>query len=80
MLVKPQFEASREEVGSGGVVRSESVRESVLARVNAGMEEEGFSRGAATPSPFGDGWRSNIETFVHYRLRSDGGGKHAYAT
>jgi 23S rRNA (cytidine1920-2'-O)/16S rRNA (cytidine1409-2'-O)-methyltransferase len=32
-LIKPQFEAGREQVGKGGVVRSDEVREAVVARI-----------------------------------------------
>jgi 23S rRNA (cytidine1920-2'-O)/16S rRNA (cytidine1409-2'-O)-methyltransferase len=35
VLVKPQFEAGREQVGRGGVVRDEGVRLEVLARIRA---------------------------------------------
>ncbi len=50
-LVKPQFEAAREDVGEGGVVRSESVRHAVLERVRAGMEESGFCVEGVCDSP-----------------------------
>jgi len=32
-LIKPQFEAGRENIGKGGVVRDPAVRESVIARI-----------------------------------------------
>jgi 23S rRNA (cytidine1920-2'-O)/16S rRNA (cytidine1409-2'-O)-methyltransferase len=32
-LIKPQFEAGRKDVGAGGVVRSEAVREAVVERI-----------------------------------------------
>ena len=44
-LVKPQFEAPREDVGAGGVVRDVSVREAALARVRAAFEG-GWPHGA----------------------------------
>lgn len=50
-LVKPQFEASREDVGEGGVVRSESVRAAALEKVANGMREAGFSIVGSCPSP-----------------------------
>ncbi len=39
-LVKPQFEARREQVGKGGVVRSDDVRQEVLERVRRWGETE----------------------------------------
>ena len=39
ILVKPQFEAGKAQVGSGGVVRDEKVRKEVLAAVVAAVPE-----------------------------------------
>ena len=36
-LVKPQFEARRGEVGKGGIVRSDTLRADILARVQGWM-------------------------------------------
>ena len=41
-LVKPQFEAGRDEVGKGGIVSDPAVHEAVLARVTADAEALGF--------------------------------------
>ncbi len=51
-LVKPQFEAGREAVGKGGIVRDPDAREAALARVEgcvAGLE--GWTLIGATASP-----------------------------
>src|SRR5829696_8266272 len=50
-LVKPQFEAGREEVGKGGIVRDPAVHDAVIARVTAVAEALGFERCAITASP-----------------------------
>lgn len=50
-LVKPQFEARREEVGEGGVVRDAAVRARVLAEVAAGLSEAGFRVQGSCTSP-----------------------------
>lgn len=50
-LVKPQFEAAREDVGEGGVVRSAAVRKQALERVEQGMREAGFSLAGSCTSP-----------------------------
>jgi 23S rRNA (cytidine1920-2'-O)/16S rRNA (cytidine1409-2'-O)-methyltransferase len=59
-LVKPQFEAGRDQVGAGGVVRDEAVRRQVIdatvtALVDLGLELEGV-----VPSPI-RGPKGNLE-------------------
>ena len=50
-LVKPQFEAAREDVGEGGVIRSESVRLACVEKVSAAFEEVGFEVAGYCESP-----------------------------
>ena len=50
-LVKPQFEASREDVGEGGVVREERVWDESLAKVASGMRDAGFDVLGSCESP-----------------------------
>lgn len=59
-LVKPQFEAAREDVGSGGIVRDENVRLAALERVRACFEEQGFSSLRSCESPI-TGHKGNVE-------------------
>ena len=59
-LVKPQFEAPRDQVGEGGVVRDETVRQEALARVGHAMEEAGFMLGGSCTSPI-TGHKGNVE-------------------
>jgi 23S rRNA (cytidine1920-2'-O)/16S rRNA (cytidine1409-2'-O)-methyltransferase len=66
-LVKPQFEAGREEVGKGGLVTDPAVHEAVLARVSADAAAVGFVRMAMTASPI-TGATGNREFFLHLRL------------
>ena len=33
ILIKPQFEAQKAEIGKGGIVKDESIREAIIARV-----------------------------------------------
>ena len=58
-LIKPQFEAGRERVGRGGIVRDESVQEAVCAEVRSGIEALGCTILGLIPSPIegGDGNR-----------------------
>jgi 23S rRNA (cytidine1920-2'-O)/16S rRNA (cytidine1409-2'-O)-methyltransferase len=65
-LVKPQFEAGRDEVGRHGIVTDPLVHEAVLARVTAAAIAAGFSRVAMTPSPI-TGATGNQEFFLHLR-------------
>lgn len=59
-LVKPQFEAAREEVGEGGVVRDPAVRLAALERVRAAFEEGGLSVIGTCESPI-TGHKGNVE-------------------
>jgi len=66
-LVKPQFEAGRDEVGRGGLVLDTAVHEAVLARVTEAAAACGLSRIAMTPSAI-TGASGNQEYFLHLRL------------
>jgi len=50
-LVKPQFEAGRNEVGKGGVVRDPAVHERVCAEAKDWVESQGWSVLGMTESP-----------------------------
>lgn len=51
LLVKPQFEAGREEVGKGGVVRDPAVHVRVVSEIKKALESFGVEVLGATPSP-----------------------------
>lgn len=59
-LVKPQFEAPREDVGEGGVVRDPAVREAALARVREAFERAGLAVLGSCESPV-TGHKGNVE-------------------
>lgn len=65
-LVKPQFEADREEVGEGGVIRSPELQEEVLERVKAAARAEGFEVLGAISSPI-PGQKGNREFLMLLR-------------
>jgi 23S rRNA (cytidine1920-2'-O)/16S rRNA (cytidine1409-2'-O)-methyltransferase len=65
-LVKPQFEAGRDEVGKHGLVTDPGVHEAVLARVTDAAAAVGFRRVGMTPSPI-TGATGNQEFFLHLR-------------
>ncbi|MBR3225253.1 MAG: TlyA family RNA methyltransferase [Atopobiaceae bacterium] len=50
-LVKPQFEAAREDVDEGGVVRDPLVRQEALRRIEQAMRDAGFVVGGRCTSP-----------------------------
>jgi 23S rRNA (cytidine1920-2'-O)/16S rRNA (cytidine1409-2'-O)-methyltransferase len=68
-LVKPQFEAGRDEVGARGLVTDPAVHEAVLARVTEAATALGLRRLAMTPSAI-TGATGNQEYFLH--LRAEG--------
>ncbi len=59
-LVKPQFEAGREEVGKGGVVRDPIVHERVCAQAKDWVESQGWTVLGVTESPI-TGPEGNVE-------------------
>ena len=59
-LVKPQFEAGREEVGKGGVVRDPAVHERVCREAAKWVESRGWRLLGTEPSPI-TGPEGNIE-------------------
>ena len=65
-LVKPQFEAGREEVGKGGVVRDPGVHERVCAEASAWVETQGWTVVGITPSPI-TGPEGNVEFLLGAR-------------
>lgn len=60
VLVKPQFEAGRREVGRGGVVRSPAVHRRVLEELAAWFAEHGFGLRGLVTSPI-RGPAGNVE-------------------
>jgi 23S rRNA (cytidine1920-2'-O)/16S rRNA (cytidine1409-2'-O)-methyltransferase len=65
LLVKPQFEVGRGEVGSGGIVRDADQRERVVKEVNQSAEALGLVVHGVIESPI-TGADGNVEFLVHY--------------
>ncbi|WP_431804914.1 TlyA family RNA methyltransferase [Halobacillus andaensis] len=65
-LIKPQFEAGREQVGKRGIVRDPDVHFNVVRTILSFASEYGFKAQAVTFSPItgGDG---NIEFLAHFQ-------------
>ncbi len=64
VLVKPQFEAGRELVGKGGIVRDESAQRATVAKVEAALLELGCLRTEWIESPILGG-EGNREFLLH---------------
>jgi 23S rRNA (cytidine1920-2'-O)/16S rRNA (cytidine1409-2'-O)-methyltransferase len=71
-LVKPQFEAGRDAVPRGGVVRDPAVWERVLADLSEHAEEAGLHAVRAIRSPI-TGTDGNVEFLVDLRMRKADG-------
>jgi 23S rRNA (cytidine1920-2'-O)/16S rRNA (cytidine1409-2'-O)-methyltransferase len=70
LMVKPQFEVGREQLGSGGVVREPELRAAAVRRVAAGAAELQLGVAGVTASPL-PGPSGNVEYFLW--LRRDAG-------
>ena len=65
-LIKPQFEAGREAVGKGGIVRDMNVHRETVSRVVAGIAQAGLSPLELTYSPI-KGADGNVEYLLYSR-------------
>lgn len=74
-LIKPQFEAGREKVGKGGVVRDESVHRQVIESIRGFAEQIGLVVQGVTESPI-TGPKGNRE-FLIYLLKTNENCLHA---
>jgi len=67
LLVKPQFEAGREHVGKGGIVRDPAAHQLAVHRVEASVREHGGQALALIDSPI-LGMEGNREFLLHARF------------
>ncbi len=70
-LVKPQFEAGREQVGKNGIVRDPAVHREVIARVDGYAHACGFASLGVSFSPV-RGAKGNVEYLLHLRVPEAG--------
>jgi len=69
-LIKPQFEAGRDQVRRGGLVTDPAVHRTVLEDVTAALASSaGMTAVAVMPSPL-RGAKGNIEFLGHFRVRA----------
>lgn len=68
-LIKPQFEAEREEVQRGGVIKDDAVHQKVVDKIVEGMKEFGFDSQGVIESPIAGAASGNKE-FLAYFVRA----------
>jgi 23S rRNA (cytidine1920-2'-O)/16S rRNA (cytidine1409-2'-O)-methyltransferase len=68
ILVKPQFEVGKEQVGKGGIVRSQAAREEAVETVSQFAASIGLERMGLILSPI-QGTDGNSEYLIHWKLR-----------
>ena len=68
ILIKPQFELEKREVGKGGIVRDASLHQKAIERVSAAAAECSLEILGVRPSHL-TGAEGNQEFFLHARAR-----------
>jgi len=68
VLIKPQFEASKHEIGAGGIVRDDRIRQTIVDVTIDGIEKYGFECKGVIDSPI-VGAKGNKE-FLAYFVRN----------
>lgn len=72
-LIKPQFEAGRNEVGKGGVVRDPEIHRQVLVKILQSAAKNGFVTMGLVASPL-RGPAGNVEFLAEFRRGTPGNG------
>ncbi len=67
VLIKPQFEARKDQIGRGGIVKNESVHQEVIERVTNGIKNYGFDLMGTIDSPI-LGATGNKEFLAYFRI------------
>ena len=65
VLIKPQFEAERRDVGRGGIIKDPEVHKRVIDHVVAGIQTYGFKSHGVTESPI-EGSSGNKEFLAYF--------------
>ena len=66
LMVKPQFEVGKEQVGAGGVVRDPALRSDAVRRIAGAAWDLGLGVAGVVASPL-PGPSGNVEYFLHLR-------------
>ena len=70
LMVKPQFEVGKGQVGTGGVVRDAALRSQAVRRIAAAAWDLGLGTAGVVASPL-PGPSGNVEYFLHLRRGAD---------
>ncbi len=70
-LIKPQFEAGKDQVGKGGVVRDEETRNKIIEDISEFCKNEGWEPQGVTPSPI-LGPKGNKEFLIYLKRNTAG--------
>ncbi|MBF0202354.1 MAG: TlyA family RNA methyltransferase [Desulfamplus sp.] len=70
-LVKPQFEAGRERLGKGGVVREPAVRQAIIEEMEFFFRKRGYETGTVLESPV-KGPKGNVEFILPMKYVQSG--------
>lgn len=70
LLIKPQFEAQKEDIDKGGVVKDEKIREKIIDDIKLFCENSGFDVLGLMKSPIQGAKSKNIEYLI-YLKRND---------
>ncbi len=65
VLIKPQFEARREDVGAGGIIKDPRIHEEVIERVTQGIIAHGYTLVGVIESPI-EGTDGNKEFLAYF--------------
>lgn len=68
-LIKPQFEASREDIGKGGVIRSAEKRLEIVEKIKSESGDMGLDVIGVTESPI-KGPKGNVEYLIYLKRKS----------
>ncbi len=69
ILIKPQFELGRDEIGAGGIVSDAALHEKAILRLRQAAESAGLTCLGVKPSQL-SGAEGNQEYFLHARKNS----------
>jgi len=69
-LIKPQFEAKKEQVGKNGIVREKEIHMDVINQIIRFAKKEGYRLANITYSPI-TGTEGNIEFLAHFLWKQD---------
>lgn len=70
LLIKPQFEAQRNEIAHGGVVKDEKIRLKIIEDIKVFCDDIGFDTLGVTKSPIKGAKSKNTEYLIYLKRRN----------